>query len=140
MTTKEVKERLLNYRRISRRIDRLIERKARMFARITSAPVQSSGCGSSGVHDRIGDGTIAIIRYENEINAQIDKLADEEAYIERITGQIGGKQAELLELMYIDGRKLSEAADEIHYSYRQACRLHKAALLSAARIMDKDVT
>lgn len=139
MTAKEAKERLLNYGRINRRIDRLLERKARLFARITSAPAQASGSGSPGVHDRIGDGTIALIRYEERINVQIDKLVDEEAYIERILGQIDGKQAELLELMYIDGRKLGEAAEEIHYSYRQACRLHGKALLSAAEIMGKDV-
>ena len=139
MTAKEAKERLKTYGRINRRIDRLLERKARLFARITSAPVQSNGGASPGVHDRIGDGTIALIHYEERINAQIDKLTDEEAYIERVLGHIGGTQAELLEMMYIDGKKLGEAADELHYGYRQACRLHGQALLSAAEIMGKDV-
>ena len=60
-------------------------------------------------------------------------------HIENVLSRMDGTQAELLELMYLDGKKLNEAAEEIHYSYRQACRLHGKALLSAAEIMDNDV-
>ena len=124
----DAKEFLGRYRRIDRRIDRLLERKARLFDRITSAPSQSSGGSSSGVRDKVGNGTVALIHYEERINAEIDRLAAVQAEIEDVLGKIDGDLAELLELVYLDGNTLVQAADILHYSYRQACRRHGEAL------------
>lgn len=123
------KEFLSQYRRIDRQIDRLLERKERLFAKITSAPSQSSGgAASSGVHDRIGNGTVALIHYEEQINAKIDQLVEVQSKIEDVLSKIDGDLAELLELVYLDGKTLVQAADELHYSYRQMCRRHGIAL------------
>lgn len=123
------KEFLSRYRRIDRQIDRLLERKERLFARITSAPSQSSGDSvSPGVHDKVGSGTVALIHYEERINAKIDQLTAVQDEIEDVLSHIDDDHAELLELMYLDGKKLVQAADELHYSYRQACRKHGKAL------------
>lgn len=123
------KEFLSRYRRIDRQIDRLLERKERLFAKITSAPSQSSGgSASSGVHDKVGSGTVALIHYEERINAKIDQLTAVQDEIEDVLSHIDDDHAELLELMYLDGKKLVQAADELHYSYRQACRKHGKAL------------
>lgn len=125
----DAKKFLSSYRRIDRQIDRLIERKERLFAKITSAPSQSpKGPASSGVHDRIGDGTVALIHYEERINAKIDELTAVQDKIEGVLGKIDGDLAELLELVYLDGMKLGQAAYALHYSYRQACRRHGEAL------------
>ncbi len=123
------KEFLSQYRRIDRQIDRLLERKERLFAKITSAPSQSSGgSASSGVHDKVGSGTVALIHYEERINAKIDQLTAVQDEIEDVLSHIDDDHAELLELVYLDGKKLVQAADELHYSYRQACRKHGEAL------------
>ena len=125
----EAKEFLGRYRRIDSQIDRLLERKERLIAKITSAPSQSSGgAASSGVHDRIGDGTVALIHYEERINAKIDQLIAVQDKIEDVLSHIDDDHAELLELVYLDGKTLVQAADELHYSYRQACRKHGKAL------------
>ncbi len=139
MTAAEAKKELKSYRRINRRIDHLLERKARLFEKLTSAPGQTAGTSppSGDVHDRIGEGTIALIHYEERINVQIDKLVKAQEHIENVLSRMDGTQAELLELMYLDGMKLEEAAMEIRYSYRQACRIHGRALLAAAEIFEK---
>lgn len=138
MTAAEAKEELKSYCRINRRIDRLLERKARLSEKLTSPPGQTAGAPpSGGVHDRIGEGTVALVHYEERINSQIDELVKTQERIESVLSRMDGTQAELLELMYLDGKKLYEAAEEIRYSYRQACRLHGKALLSAAEIFEK---
>lgn len=141
MTAAEAKEELKSYRRISRRIDRLLERKNRLFEQLTSAPGQTAGTSppSGNAHDRIGEGTVALIHYEERINAKIDELVKAQERIENVLSRMDGTQAELLELMYLDGKKLEEAAMVIRYSYRQACRLHGKALLAAAEFFQKDV-
>ena len=141
MTAAEAKEELKSYRRINRRIDRLLERKARLFEKLTSAPGQTAGTPPpfGDVHDRIGEGTVVLIHYEERINSQIDELVKAQERIENVLSCMDGTQAELLELMYLDGMKLEEAAMVIRYSYRQACRIHGQALLSAAEIFQKDV-
>lgn len=139
MTAAEAKEELKSYRRINRRIDRLLERKARLFEKLTSAPGQTAGTPppSGDVHDRIGEGTVALVHYEERINSLIDELVKAQDRIENVLSRMDGTQAELLELMYLDGKKLNEVAEELHYSYRQACRIHGRALLAAADFFRK---
>lgn len=140
MTAAQAKEELKSYRRINRRIDRLLERRARLLEKLTSAPGQTAGTPpSGGAHDRIGEGTVALIHYEERINAQIDELVRVQERIESVLSRMDGTQAELLELVYLDGMKLEEAAAAIRYSYRQACRIHGQALLAAAELFQKDV-
>ncbi len=130
------KEYLRGYRRIDRQIDRLLERKSRLFEKITSAPSRAvNGVYSAGHHDKVGDGTVALIHYEERINAKIDELVNVQAEIEDTLSCIDNDLAELLEIVYFDGKSLSEAAVELHYSYRQACRRHGKALRAVEDVL-----
>lgn len=125
------KQRNLNrYRDISLEIERMIEERAREYSKAckitpvyTDMPKQTSG--------------------DNKLQTAIEKLLEEDQRLaEKITEYLTTKkeiEAEIetvsedrlkviLKYRYIDNMTMEQIADEMGYSYRNICYLHKKAL------------
>lgn len=130
MTKAEKVQYLKQYKTLDRRINRLLEELARWRAKAEAiSPVCSDMPRGGASEDRIAIAIERIIELEQEINAEIDRFVDLrrtiELYIETIPDD---KLRELMRYRYIDGFAWDEVAERMHYSGRQAYRLHGAAL------------
>lgn len=127
----ELKIRYLSrYRRISKRIDRLLEEQSRwreMALKITPVLSQAPGGGESG--SPIERPMDKVDELERKITQAIDELADIRMEIEAVLGQLEDDTLrKLMEYRYIDGLIWEQVAEKMHYSWRHTCRLHGEAL------------
>ena len=132
MTIAEKKQYLRQYRLLNAHIDQLIEERAQWMARATRiTPVISDEPKGGGDGDRLQRAIEGIISTEQAIDREIDRLADMRA---NITASIDALQDEklrqVIRLRYIKGLTFERIAVEVHYSYKQTCRLHGMALES----------
>ena len=127
----ELKIRYLSrYRRMSKRIDRLLEEQSRwreMALKITPVLSQTPGGGESG--SPIERPMDKVLEIDEEINREIDELQTVRQEIRAALNQLEDENLKLLmEYRYIDGMTWEQVAVEMHYSYMQICRLHGKAL------------
>ena len=127
----ELKIRYLSrYRRMSKRIDRLLEEQSRwreMALKITPVLSQTPGGGESG--SPIERPMDKVLEIDEEINREIDELQTVRQEIRSALDQLEDENLKLLmEYRYIDGMTWEQVAVEMHYSYMQICRLHGKAL------------
>lgn len=123
------KEYLTQYRTLNIRINAKLEQKQQLFELATSiAPSSDHGQGS-GVSDKVGRTVTKILALEQEINAEIDRLAALRQEIESVIAGIPDERLRiLLELKYINGQTWENVAELLKLSTVQVWRLHKAAL------------
>lgn len=127
----ELKIRYLSrYRRMSKRIDRLLEEQSRWRERalkITPVLSQTPGGGESG--SPIERPMDKVDELEKEINREIDELVKIREEIEAVLGQLEDRNLrDLMKYRYIDGLTWEQVAEKMHYSWRHTCRLHGEAL------------
>lgn len=127
----ELKIRYLSrYRRMSKRIDRLLEEQSRwreMALKITPVLSQAPGGGESG--SPIERPMDKVLEIDMEINREIDTLQTVRQEIRAALNQLEDENLKLLmEYRYIDGLTWEQIAVKMNYSYMQICRLHGKAL------------
>lgn len=127
----ELKIRYLSrYRRMSKRIDRLLEEQSRwreMALKITPVLSQTPGGGESG--SPIERPMDKVLEIDAEINREIDELQTVRQEIRAALNQLEDENLKLLmEYRYIDGLTWEQIAVKMNYSYMQICRLHGKAL------------
>lgn len=127
----ELKIRYLSrYRRMSKRIDWLLEEQSRwreMALKITPVLSQTPGGGESG--SPIERPMDKVLEIDAEINREIDELQTVRQEIRAALDQLEDESLKLLmEYRYIDGLTWEQVAEKMHYSWRHTCRLHGEAL------------
>ena len=127
----ELKIRYLSrYRRISKRIDRLLDEQSRwreMALQITPVLSQTPGGGESG--SPIERPMDKVLEIDVESNREIDELQIVRQEIRAALNQLEDENLKLLmEYRYIDGWTWEQIAVKMNYSYMQICRLHGKAL------------
>ena len=127
----ELKIRYLSrYRRMSKRIDRLLEEQSRwreMALKIT--PVLSQAPGGGEIGSPIERPMDKVLEIDAEINREIDELQIVRQEIRAALNQLEDESLKLLmEYRYIDGLTWEQIAVKMNYSYMQICRLHGKAL------------
>lgn len=127
----ELKIRYLSrYRRMSKRIDRLLEEQSRwreMALKITPVLSQTPGGGESG--SPIERPMDKVLEIDEEINREIDELQTVRQEIRAALNQLEDENLKLLmEYRYIDGLTWEQIAVKMNYCWRQVCRKHGQAL------------
>lgn len=121
---------LSRYITLNRRIDRLLEEKAKWWSlclKTTPNLSQAPGGGESGSPvERPMD---KVLEIEAEINREIDELQEVCRGIKTVLGQLEDDTLRLLmEYRYLDGLTFEEIAVKMHYSWRWVIKLHGKAL------------
>ena len=125
------KEYLSQAYRVDQRINSKIEQVSSLHDLATKATQTLSdmpGSATRNVH-RMEDVIIKIIDFENEINAEIDKLVDTKLEITRLINSVPNKEEQtLLELRYLCFKTWEQIAVEMGYSVQNVYKLHTRAL------------
>lgn len=127
----ELKIRYLSrYRRMSKRIDRLLEEQSRwreMALKITPVLSQAPGGGESG--SPIERPMDKVLEIDAEINREIDELQTVRQEIRAALNQLEDESLKLLmEYRYIDGLTWEQIAVKMDISWRWSIKLHGKAL------------
>lgn len=121
---------LSRYRRMSARIDCLLDEKRRWWElalKITPSLSQAPGGGENG--SRVERPMDKVMEIEAQITREIDQLHTIRQEIKGTLSQLEDENLKLLmEYRYIDGLTWEQVAVEMNYSYMQICRLHGKAL------------
>ena len=121
---------LSRYIALNRRVDRLLEEKAKWWSlclKVTPSLSPAPGGGESGSPvERPMD---KVLEIEAEINREIDELQEVCRGIKTVLGQLEDDTLRLLmEYRYLDGLTFEEIAVKMHYSWRWVIKLHGKAL------------
>ena len=80
--------------------------------------------------DRIGTALCKIEQMEDKLNKLIDVYVDKKMdIIEQIESLENATHREILSLRYIEGKKIKEIENIMHYSYRNVQRHHNKAIM-----------
>ena len=124
------KEYLSQAYRLDQRIDAKIEQVMslrNLAAKATSTLSDAAPSGTQNVH-RMEDIIIKIIDFENEINADIDRLVDLKREIMRVIKALPNPEYQtLLELRYLCFKSWEKIAIEMNYSIQHIYRLREKA-------------
>ena len=122
------KEYLSRYHLINIRINQKIEQQ-RQFRELATNISPSS--------DKVGMAVAKIATLEQEINAEIDELIRVKAEIEHTISAVADERLRLILIArYINCKTFEYIACEMHYSYKQICRLHGKALLRVQNVLE----
>lgn len=127
----ELKIRYLSrYRRMSKRIDRLLEEQSRWRERaLKITPTLSQAPGGGGSGSPIERPMDKVLEIDVEINREIDELQIVRQEIRAALNQLEDENLKLLmEYRYIDGLTWEQIAVKMNYCWRQVCRKHGQAL------------
>ena len=126
----KAKEYLSQAYRLDQRIDAKIEQVMslrNLAAKATSTLSDAMPSGTRNVH-RMEDIIIKIIDFENEINADIDRLVDLKREIMRVIKALPNPEYQtLLELRYLCFKSWEQIAIEMNYSIQHIYRLREKA-------------
>ena len=127
----KAKEYLSQAYRLDQRIDAKIEQVMslrNLAAKATSTLSDVAPSGTRNVH-RMEDIVIKIIDFENEINADIDRLVDLKREIMRVIKALPNPEYQtLLELRYLCFKSWEQIAVMLDYDLRYTHKLHNRAL------------
>lgn len=127
----KAKEYLSQAYRLDQRIDAKIEQVMslrNLAAKATSTLSDAAPSGTCNVH-RMEDIIIKIIDFENEINADIDRLVDLKREIVSTIKTVPNLECQmLLELRYLCFKPWEQIAVEMGYGIDNIFRLHQKAL------------
>lgn len=122
---------------INIRINQKIEQQRQFRELATNISPSSGGGHSSGVSDKVGMAVAKIATLEQEINAEIDELIRVKAEIEHTISAVADERLRLILIArYINCKTFEYIACEMHYSYKQICRLHGKALLRVQNVLE----
>lgn len=132
------KEYLSQYRYINININNKIAQQKRFRELATCVSPSSDGCGHNrGVSDKVGSLCAKIADLDAEINAEVDKLVDVQKDIMHTISKVDDERFRIiLTERYIDCKTFEQIADDIHYSYKQTCRLHGQALICVQDVLE----
>ena len=131
------KEYLSQYRYINTNINSKKAQKQRLSELATCVSPPSDGGGHSGVSDKVGSTVAKIADLDAEIKAEIDKLVDVQRDILQTIGKVDNECLRtILTERYINCWTFEQIADDIHYSYKQTCRLHGKALIKVKNVLE----
>lgn len=138
MTTKEVKDYLMQYRNAVKRAaaatDHIAELRA-MAERITPQ-YGSSGSGSHSTGDKLGAAVARIVDAENRVSDELEMLeATEREVVNTISAVHDATLSTLLYERYINGKTWEQIAVSMNYTYRRVTQLHGAALILVEQII-----
>lgn len=132
------KEYLSQYCYINININSKIAQQQRLRELATCVSPSSDGGGhNSGVSDKVGNTVAKIADLDAEINAEINKLVDVQRDIMQTIGKVDNECLRtILTERYINCWTLGQIAKDIHYSYKQTCRLHGQALAAVQDVLE----
>ena len=141
MTTKEVKDYLMQYRNAVKRAaaatDHIAELRA-MAERITPQ-YGTSGGGSHSTGDKLGAAVARIVDAENRVSDELEMLeATEREVVNTISAVHDATLSTLLYERYINGKTFEQIAVMLDKSWRHTIRLHGAALHEIRLIISKN--
>lgn len=121
---------LSRYIVLNRRVDRLLEEKAKWWSlclKVTPSLSPAPGGGESGSPvERPMD---KVLEIEEKIDQEIDELQEVRRDIKTVLGQLEDDTLRLLmEYRYIDGLTWEQVAVKMHYGFQWVCKLHGRAL------------
>ncbi len=125
------KEYLKQYRTLDGKINAKCQHLEELEAKAlyVSPSTENTGSRNSLPHSRVEEITDNIMRLQDEINGEIDKLVNLEREIRGAICRLkDDKLRNVLEYHYINGMTLEQTAVKMNYSYRQICRIHGEAL------------
>lgn len=124
-----VKEYLEQYRLLDNDIKIKQEQLVRIRELAEYVSPSFGGVKSEGISDKVGRAAAKLADTQNELNQGIIKLIDLKREIEGVIAKVGDPVLEqLLVLRYINGMTWEQIADEMFYTYKWVCVLHKRAL------------
>lgn len=137
----DVKDYLLQAKRIDVNIESLLEQVAQLRAmttKITATWKQEPGGGGGGNHDKIGDAIARIVDLENEINSKVDAYIDKKREIGAVLAAVkDADQAAVLNKRYLLYESWEQIALELHCTYRNVTYIHGRALQSVKDILEE---
>ncbi len=97
------------------------------------------GCGRNSLpYDKVGEITAKIVDEQQRMTEDIEDMLKLKRQIESLIKQMSnGKQRTVLEKCYINGNSFDDIAEDLGYSYRNVCYLHRAALGNFSLIFSK---
>lgn len=123
------KEYLSQAYRLDQRIERKIEDRDRMRAKLEKATAQLTGMPRGGSGADWTDAAVRVMEYEQQIAVEIAELCRLKTEIRGVIDAVEDKRyRELLTARYINQERWEQIAVNMHYSYMQVHRLHKEAL------------
>lgn len=122
------KEYLSQAYRLDQRIERKLEDRDRMRAKLVKATAQLTGMPRGAGTDWT-DTAVKVMEYEQQIAEEIEELCRVKTEIRAVIDALDDKRyRELLTARYLDQKRWEQIAVDMHYSYMQVHRLHKEAL------------
>ncbi|MFT3951193.1 MAG: DUF1492 domain-containing protein [Oscillospiraceae bacterium] len=120
-------------RQINMKLKKLAAMKAALFGK--SVTYDNDGAQKQPNGNAIENAIYRVLAYEEEVNADIDKLVTQKMEIERsIAGVKDENQREVLERRYICHQKWEAIAVEMRIDLRWIYRLHNKALATLTQI------
>lgn len=122
------KEYLSQAYRLDQRIERKLEDRDRMRAKLVKATAQLTGMPRGSGTDWT-DAAVRVMEYEQQIAAEIEELCRVKTEIKAVIDQIDEpRYRDVLEKRYINGWRFEKIAVEMNYTWRHVLRLHYEAL------------
>ena len=136
MTADDVRAWLRRGWKINREIDALKLAVDEARARAMSTTVNYNGVVVSGSAD--GHGFDRLAALEDDVRERVEELCGIQREILRVVRRVrDGSCRTLLILRYVDFRTWEQIAVVMDYSWRQVHRIHDAALLAVAALLEK---
>lgn len=122
------KEYLSQAYRLDQRIERKLEDRDRMRAKLVKATAQLTGMPRGSGTDWT-DAAVRVMEYEQQIAAEIEELCRVKTEIRAVIDAVEDKRyKDILEARYINFKSWEQIAVDMHYSYVHVIRLHGEAL------------
>ena len=110
-----------------------------MLLRITPIMRDTTSGGAAG-HDKMENGVVKLTAYEEEINADIDRLIELKREISEVIDRVENpKRRAVLRFRYINHKSFEQIAVDMDMSYRNICYIHGKALRDVWKILEENV-
>lgn len=124
--------------------DVLIDSKLEELAALNSiakriTPVMNTtGGGSSGNQDKLGDTIAKIIDLQAEINSDVDNFVDKKREATRMMKKLENPlHYQILHKRYVLYKSFEQIAADTHYSYRNVTHAHGRALQAFEKVLEE---
>lgn len=124
--------------------DVLIDSKLEELAALNSiakriTPVMNTtGGGSSGNQDKLGDTIAKIIDLQAEINSDVDNFVDKKREATRLMKKLENPlHYQILHKRYVLYKSFEQIAADTHYSYRNVTHAHGRALQAFEKVLEE---
>lgn len=130
-----IKQWLNRARNIDREIDVLVQERDETRARVEKITQTYDSIGVQSTKDP--HKFDRLVELETEIDREIDNLvAVKTEILQAINRLEDSRYRAVLRGRYIDSKTFEKIAVEMHYSYKQVCRLHGRALLKMEDVLE----